>query len=206
MSKTRDRRSNCWSFIIYPGDSAPDNYLQVVQNWHIPALLSPLHTPDPDGEEGEKRKDHIHVMMYFGKGANKSQEQVDQYSQELNGTKAFIVESPDGMIRYFIHKDNPEKQQFEVFDLVRFAGFQVSQAFNNFDQESQMYDNIEDFITDKGIYNFFVLQQSLKQEGRISELEFLRRRSTNYFRSVLDGRYQLVKNNSQMVKIDEDVD
>lgn len=201
MSK-ETRRSNIWTFLIYPDDSAPENYLSIIQSWHIPTLCSPIHDPDKDGDDEEKRKQHIHVMLYFGKGANKSYDQVKEYSSQLNGTNPFIVHSPDGMIRYFIHKDNPEKQQFEEFDLIRFCGFQVAQAFNNFDNESQLYNSIEEFITDRSIYNFFILQQDLKHEGNIAELEFLRRRATNYFRAVLDGRYQLNKNAS--IKITDD--
>ena len=54
-----DNRTNLWTFCIYPGDSAPEDFFQIIQSWHIPCLLSPTHDP-----EDEDTKDHIHRFCF----------------------------------------------------------------------------------------------------------------------------------------------
>lgn len=37
---TKERRSNKWAFLLYQ-ESAPDNYLEVLESMHVPFVLSP---------------------------------------------------------------------------------------------------------------------------------------------------------------------
>lgn len=187
------KRSNVWAFVIYPGDSCPDNYLDIIQSWHIPTLISPVHDQDLNADETEKKK-HIHVMLYFGSGSNKSYEQVYLYSSQLNGTIPIIVNNTNAMIRYFIHKDNPEKHQYDRSELTCLSGFEINDAFESYSNDSLYYDFLEEFINEKGIYNFFILVMELKIGNYIYELDFLRRH-TIYFRTLLDHRYHLAEKN-----------
>ena len=47
MSKKskEDRRSRLWIFIAYP-ESLPDNWLDIISEWHISCCVSPLHDRD----------------------------------------------------------------------------------------------------------------------------------------------------------------
>lgn len=194
------KRSNCWSCIIYPGDSAPENYIQIIQGWHIPTLISPIHDPDQRSIDAQEKKKHIHVMLNFGSGANKSEDQVRSFTDQLNGTRPFIVHSPFGMVRYFIHFDNPEKQQFDRSELITFSGFDPDPAFDTFDEEQAAYCSLEDFIITNNIYNFFILVKLLKDYNLIQELNFLRKHSL-YFSKILDGSYQLfIKDNNKNIE------
>ena len=112
-----NKRSNLWCFVGYPNDSLPKNYLSILQNEHIACLVSPIHDKDKNADNTEKKK-HIHFMVYYGNGANKSQDQVSELSKKLNGTIPIIVNSRNAMIRYFIHADNPEKKQYSRNDLI----------------------------------------------------------------------------------------
>ena len=190
-SESKELRSNCWTFCIYPGDSLPDNYLNRIQNMHIPTLLSPVHDKDLNGNGMEKKK-HIHVMMYFGKGANKSFNQVKKFVELLGGCQPEVVNNAPGLIRYFIHKDNPEKFQYSINDLMAFSGFEYLEAFENNYQDSLIYDFIEDFIEDNSINNIVVLIRLLKKQNLRNELNFVRSH-TIYFGKYLDGQYQLNK-------------
>lgn len=192
-------RSNLYTFLIYPNDSAPDNYIEIIRSWHIPVLLSPVHNPDGDpfgGEEGSQRKKHIHVMMYFGSGANKSLEQVKEFTDQLNGTRPFIVTSRDGMIRYFIHLDDPDKQQYDDEGnkwnksyLICLGGFEVGNAFESFSNDEQIYMFLENVIFDHHIYNFSDFIRFLRDTNCHAELSFVRRHCM-YFKSILYGEYQ----------------
>lgn len=185
------KRSNVWAFIVYPGDSCPDEYVSIVNGWHIPALISPVHDMDLNADESEKKK-HVHIMLYFGKGSNKSLDQVKEYSEQLHGTMPIIVNNTNAMIRYFIHFDNPEKHKYSKADLISLSGFEIDDAFESYTNDSMYFDFLEEYIAEKGIYNFFILVMNLKQDNFLYELDFLRRH-TIYFRTLLDHRYHLVE-------------
>lgn len=204
-------RSNLYTFLIYPKDSAPDNYMDIIRSWHVPVLISPVHAPSSDAygeEEGVQKKRHLHVMIYFGSGANKSLEQVKVYSDKLHGTRPFIVNSRDGMIRYFIHLDDPDKQQYDIdedgkeghkwskSDLISLSGFETGNAFESFSNEQQMYVFLENTIFDHHIYNFSDFIRFLRDVNCTSELDFVRHH-TMYFKSILDGEYQKLDKKSK---------
>ena len=111
----KQRRSNLWSCVIYPGDSLPDNYLDIIKEWHVPVLLSPVHDAAKNADDSEK-KVHVHLMIDFGSGQNKSFDQVNNLVKSLKGTIPIIVNNRSAMIRYFIHKDNPEKHQYDILN------------------------------------------------------------------------------------------
>lgn len=199
-----DNRTNLWTFCIYPGDSAPENFFQVIQNWHIPCLLSPTHDP-----EDEDTKDHIHVMMYFGQGQKKSYEQVMEYVHQVNGSPAKRVDSRNGLTRYFIHYDDPEKQQgyqindmfvhWSEKDLICVSGFEIGDAFGSFLKDEEFYKYIEDLIIQHKIINMADLILFLKTTNCFSELSFLRRH-TYYFDRMLDGMYRRLKKKKSIDK------
>lgn len=183
-----EKRSNVWAFIIYPDDNLPNDYLSIINNWHIPCLLSPIHDLDLNGDETEKKK-HIHLMLYFGVGANKSFKQVKLYSDQLNGSNPIIINCTNAMIRYFIHKDNPEKHQYDINDIMSFSGFEYKQAFENYTTDEELYSVIEDFIFTNCIFNYADLLNGLKEHNMFYECSFVRKH-VNHFIHCLNGVYQ----------------
>lgn len=179
-------RSNLWCCVIYPGDSAPDNYMSIIDGWHIPVLLSPIHDKDLNADDTEK-KIHQHLLIYFS--SLKSYNQVIKYTDQLNGTIPIIVHDCNAMIRYFIHKDNPEKYPYDINDLIPFSGFDYQKAFTNYTSEELIYETIEKHIYENKIYNFAGLVQYLKENHLKYELSFLRKH-TVYFNALLNGQYQ----------------
>ena len=202
-------RSSTWACIIYPGDSAPTNYLDIIHSFLLPVLVSPLHNPDKEneimdpetGEFFETKKKHQHVMLYFS--SLKSRQQVEEYTSKLNGTRPFIVHSAEGMIRYFIHWNNPEKEQFynkekeektvAIGKLLSFQGFEYLSAFSTYTDEDKIYSFIEDLITKEKIANMIDLLLYLKDHKQKYELKFVRTH-TMYIRSLLDGMYHKLTN------------
>ena len=66
-------RSTLWAFLIYPGDSAPEDWLQKLKTERIRMFISPLHVPDE-----EEKKPHRHVMIFFD--SLKSENQANEIS------------------------------------------------------------------------------------------------------------------------------
>lgn len=203
-----DCRTNLYAFIIYPGDSAPENYMNIIESWHIPAAVSPVHDPVDHFDssvivQGEGKL-HRHVMLYFGMGQKKSSDQVMEYVKQVNGTRCIPVSSRSGMLRYFIHFDSPHKQQgitnekgelirrWTEEDITLFAGFELGDSFGSFEKDEAYFKFIEDLIIKNTIVNTADLVLYLKDYNLFSELSFVRRH-TYYFQSLIDGMYKRLK-------------
>lgn len=108
QSKAKDKRSNKWAFLLYK-DSAPENYLDVLEGMHIPYILSPWHDKDVNKKTGEVKKPHRHGALFFD--SLKSYKQVSSLLKEKLNTPEHveIVMSPKGLYDYFIHAENPDK-------------------------------------------------------------------------------------------------
>ena len=109
----KEKRSNKWAFLLYQ-ESAPEHYLDVLENMHIPFVLSPWHDKDINKETGEFKKAHKHGALYFD--SLKSYSQVSELLIKNLNTPAHVepVMSPKGMYDYFTHAENPEKTLYDI--------------------------------------------------------------------------------------------
>lgn len=137
MSTNTKERSSNWAFILYP-ESAPSEWELLLKRLLIPVAISPLHEPTNDQGEFEK-KPHHHVFLKFD--SLQSYSQVYDITHDLlNATVPQKVRSPRAMIRYFCHKDDPEKQQFEFADITTMNGFDINLYVNS--TEAEVLQNI----------------------------------------------------------------
>lgn len=148
-----DPRSSIWTFIIYPGDSAPEDWEDKVKSWNIPGFISPLHVPDQ-----EAAKPHRHVMLIFG--TLKSVKQVKQFASELNGTQPFIVHDKAGYSRYLIHLDSPDKQQWTPEQLAEdpvicLAGMNYNTFLLDTEDPFNVIKEIEAWIEEKDLFSLW---------------------------------------------------
>lgn len=104
--------------LIYE-DSAPADYEQQLRDSLLQYLLSPCHKPDPveDMESGAIKtpKPHRHVLYCHGNSitANAAREIMPTWMVLPPSDHAFMVGSYRNLARYFLHLDQPEKEQFE---------------------------------------------------------------------------------------------
>ena len=56
---SKEQRSNKWAFLFYK-ESAPEDYLEILEGLHIPFILSPWHDKDVNRKTGELKKAHKH--------------------------------------------------------------------------------------------------------------------------------------------------
>jgi hypothetical protein len=122
----KDKRSNKWAFLIYQ-ESAPENYLDVLEEMHIPFVLSPWHDKDINKETGEFKKAHKHGVLFFE--SLKSYTQVSELLTEKLNTPSHVevVMSPKGMYDYFIHAENPDKTLYNIDEIESGCGFELEQ-------------------------------------------------------------------------------
>lgn len=118
-----------WGFVLYP-ESAPSDWMDSLKIKGITFAVSPLHDKDVN-PTGEKKKEHYHVILSFGSPTTFNN--VKAITDELNQPIPISLESVRGYFRYFTHKDNPEKYQYDEKEIKLFNGFDVTDVLNNFE-------------------------------------------------------------------------
>ena len=58
--KRKDSRTRNWTIVIYP-DSAPNNWREIIDDWHIEWVESPLHENDENADGTPKN----HIGTFF---------------------------------------------------------------------------------------------------------------------------------------------
>ena len=74
--------------------------------------------------DGEPKKPHYHVILCY-QGPTSFNVVQKLTKDTLNGTIPQALEQVRGMYRYFTHKDNPEKAQYDEKDIKFINGFNI---------------------------------------------------------------------------------
>ena len=173
-------KSRYWVSVLYP-ESMPDNWFEILSEFHVPALLSPLHDQDTN-PTGEPKKPHYHlILMYDGPTTQHNAEQV---VNALNGAGCFVVRSLRGYARYLCHLDNPEKHIYPEEQIQCFSGADYREIIYLPSDDALLFDQIENFIDSQHIFSFrFLMAYARNNEPLWSDL--LRRRATLYFTNYI---------------------
>ncbi|HEN0202696.1 TPA: replication protein [Streptococcus agalactiae] len=180
----KDKRSNKWTFLIYQ-DSTPENYLEILEELHIPFILSPWHDKDVNKETGEFKKAHKHGALFFE--SLKSYSQVSELLTEKLNTPAHIevVMSPKGMYDYFTHAENPDKSQYDINDIESGCGFELDKFLIE-QSPSFFLETVIDIITENDFTEFEDLVHYARYKDN-SLLHLIIDR-TYFFTKFLDSR------------------
>ena len=183
---TKDKRSNKWAFLIYE-ESTPSNYQDILEQMHIPYILSPWHNQDIDQSTGLIKKSHKHGALFFD--SLKSYSQVSELLQQHLNTPRHIeiIMSPKGMFDYFIHASNSDKTLYDINDIESGCGcgFDLNQFL--LDQgQSEVFNNIIDMIENHNFIEFQDLVMYARQHHP-SYLNLIIQR-TYFFAKYLDSR------------------
>lgn len=113
-----------WTFVVYPESVFPE-WKEYLQSLGLQCAISPLHNKDINAN-GEIKKEHFHVLVCFNGPTtyNKVKTLICDY---IGSTIPQRVLSCKGMIRYFTHKDNPEKAQYDDSDIITLNGLDLKQ-------------------------------------------------------------------------------
>lgn len=145
--KDTDRTRN-WTFLLYP-DSAPEDWLDIIQSWHIEFVVSPLHNKDVN-PDGTLKKEHYHVMIMYG--GLKSYQQVIKQLEPLNCTIPIIVHNVKSLVRYMAHLDNPDKYKYDITDVKCYGGIDIADLLKVTSSERYGYiKEMVEFCRDRGI-------------------------------------------------------
>lgn len=159
---SKNARSYSWVCVIYP-ESLPEDFEKIIQLSGLKCALSPLHDKDLNADE-EHKKAHYHLIYRFDTNVRYSQ--AKSFSDSLNGTIPQLLHNVRGYYRYFTHKDNPEKYQYNEKDIKLFNGFNIKDYCTPTSAEiSQMKRDIKNYINEKEIIEYCDLLDSLDNDG-----------------------------------------
>lgn len=111
-----------WAFVLYP-ESAPKDWREQLKISGLMAAISPLHDKDIN-PTGEPKKAHYHILLVYS--GPTTYNAVAKFTASFNATIPQALESVRGMYRYFSHKDNPEKYQYDERDIMTVNGFNIA--------------------------------------------------------------------------------
>lgn len=183
--KSTTPRNTRWTSIVYP-ESASSNFLDILKEFHVPFLLSPLHDKDLDGD-GVIKKAHYHLVLYFDSLKSASQAQV--IFDAIGGVGCQSVQSPVSYARYLIHADDPDKYQYAADDVIAY-GLDYMQC--SLDEKSLKYLGISDVIS-------YVIENDIQSFSRL--LIVSSQLNRHIFETVCDNAY-LVKTFISSIKAD----
>lgn len=129
------KRTRNWTIVVYP-DSAPENWRDVLDEFHVEWVESPLHDKDINAD-GEPKKPHWHILLLFS--SVKSFEQVDELIRPLKCPIPTPVHNTKSLVRYMAHLDNPDKAQYSLSDIIAHGGVDVSDLIKPSSSERYTY-------------------------------------------------------------------
>lgn len=184
LPMAKEKRSNKWAFLLYQ-ESAPENYLDILEEMHIPFVLSPWHDKDVNKETGEFKKAHKHGALYFD--SLKSYSQVSKLlTNHLNTPKHVeVIMSPRGMYDYFTHAENPEKTLYDINDIESGCGFDLNK-FLIINNSGEFLTLVIDIIEEQNFLEFNSLVRYARAEN--PQLLSLIMDKTYFFAKYLDSR------------------
>ena len=197
------KRSNKWAFLLYK-ESAPENYLDILEEMQVPYILSPWHDQDVDKKTGELLKAHKHGALFFD--SLKSYTQVSELlTENLNTPKRVqIVFSPTGMFDYFTHAQNPDKTPYNAEDIESGAGFDLDQFLVE-QQSGRFINEVIDLIND---YNFTEFQDLViyarHNDPRL--LTLIMNRTYFFTKFIESKRYRASRHIKDVTIIDQEMD
>lgn len=107
--KRQGQRARFWACVVYP-DSAPQDWVDRLNDGHVPTFISPLHDRDVTAK-GEPKKAHWHVLAMFDQPVPPAT--AKEYFA-LAGVTAppEKVRSGKAYSRYLIHLDDHDKEKY----------------------------------------------------------------------------------------------
>lgn len=139
-----------WCFIVYP-DSAPENWIEILNRSGLCWAMSPLHEHDLNAD-GSKKKPHYHVIIIWR--ASTTYNAVKRFTHvTLNATVPQVLQSPIGYYRYFTHEDNPEKYQYNKVEIRSGNGFDIADYAKMTKQQMlEMHQKLTQMIIDNSVW------------------------------------------------------
>lgn len=194
--ENKNSRTRNYCTLVYP-ESAPENWRDILADYKVPAIISPLHDRDIN-PGGEIKKAHYHVILMFG--SVKSWQQAKDIFVTFGGVGCEVVVTIRGAVRYLCHLDNPEKAQYSQSDVKCLCGADYYELVNLASDKYKCISEMMDFCTANDVFEMFELMEYARAE-RPDWFRFLCDNSTLVIKEYLkSARFCYAKRRRQLVE------
>ncbi len=184
-------RKRAYATVVYP-ESAPDGWIDILQEAHVAAFVSPLHDRDISGD-GEAKKPHYHVMVMFS-SPKRYDTQVKPLFDKIGGVGYIAVSSTRSMARYLIHQDDPDKAQYSRYDVQAFGGADYLVVSHQPSDDIKYQRELLMFIEAENMYYYHELLHVLMHDGLVDLYNYAQGHSF-FTVEVLKSRMAAAKHN-----------
>lgn len=191
MAKVTKGRN--WAFLFYP-ESAPENWPDIIKQSGLKCAISPLHDKDvhsdPMCEDG--KKPHWHGIVCWAGPVTFSQ--AAGFTQgKLNGTIPVKLESVKGYYRYFTHKDDPDKFQYDPAEIQHVGGFDMLDHTDmTFGEKMKLIGEVQDFIEENDIREYWQLTMELRKTDGMRDQWIVAMNNTVLFNAYITSRRNVI--------------
>lgn len=155
-----NKRTRNYATVIY-ADSAPENWREIIESWHVPCFVSPYHDQDIN-PNGEPKKPHWHVQLLFD-NVKTAQQAIDLFNQ-INGVGCEVINSARAYARYLCHLDNPDKHRYSPSDVIQIGGADYFSVIESCSDQIAAISMIEDLCEERNIFTYSELCRVLRRE------------------------------------------
>lgn len=178
-NKSGEGRTRNYATVVYP-DSAPIDWISILDSERIPTLISPVHDRDVNQTADKTpKKPHYHVIVMFS--SVKTKMQAKAIFDKIGGVGCEAVQSIRGYARYLCHLDNPEKAQYDQAGVISLNG---ADYFSNIEIATDKYKAIKEMVQwckANGVDSYATL------------FEYAMEERTDWFRVLCDSSTMVVK-------------
>lgn len=184
IKRNHAKRYLAWTCVVYPGESLPENWKSIIGDCMIPWVISPLHDEDVNAD-GELKKAHRHLVLAFH--SVKSFSQVEEITKRLGAPAPQPCRDTRGMIRYFLHLDNPEKAQYKREDIEFGGGFDLENSLKaTVTEEEDILDEMCAFIERNWVTEFCAFNSYVRNEHK--EWRTILRKNSFYLTQIIKSQ------------------
>lgn len=185
---TKNTKKRYWAFVLYP-ESAPDNWVEILQQTGLPCAVSPLHDKDVN-PDNTKKKAHYHVILAYS--GPTTYNAVKALTDRLNQPIPQPVDHVNGYYRYLTHKDNPEKEQYPESEIRTINGFQISDFVEITKSEVMAIKmRLQTIIRENEFYEYAQLMDYLLDCGTLDEYSVASCNTLFFDRYLSSRRYRV---------------
>lgn len=154
------KRTRNYATVLY-ADSAPENWHDIIESWHVPCFISPYHDKDVN-PNGKPKEPHWHVQLLFDNV--KTREQAIELFNQINGRGCEIINSARAYARYLCHLDNPDKYRYSPSDVIQIGGADYFSVIESCSDQIAAVSMIEDLCEENNIYTYSGLCRLLRRD------------------------------------------
>lgn len=190
MIKSDIKKRN-WTFVLYD-DSCAKDWEDYLNSTGVPYAYA-YHDKDKT-EIGEEKKAHYHVLICFDGPITYSN--IMTYAIRVGAANGVVqpVGSVRGMVRYFCHKDNPDKYQYSEDIIQCRNGFDPSDYFAlTATQQKALKRKVINFIRDNEITEYAELIDWLENSDETDMFD-IASQNTFFFTQYIKSKKNIKKN------------